>query len=94
MLGCQKNENKDYQSNAQDKENEIKELKVKISKIEQLIKTEVHSQEDMNEKVNGSPIKSVTFRIGSSDDRLRIYWQDGSKTDLPCTKEQSIWACG
>ncbi len=39
-------------------------------------------------------IKEVTFRIGTEDDRLRIYWSDGRKTDLPCTKEQNIWACG
>ena len=40
------------------------------------------------------PIKSLTFRTGSKDDRLRIYWEDGKKSDLPCSKEQSIWICG
>jgi len=25
---------------------------------------------------------------------LRIYWADGSTSDLPCTKEQGTWACG
>lgn len=39
-------------------------------------------------------VKSLTFRIGSSDDRLRIYWADGTTTNLPCTKEQGTWACG
>tara|TARA_Y100001968_G_C19255275_1_gene666472 strand:- start:393 stop:614 length:222 start_codon:yes stop_codon:yes gene_type:complete len=43
---------------------------------------------------NEGPIKSLTFREGSKDDRIRIYWSSGKKTDLPCTKEQSIWACG
>jgi hypothetical protein len=32
--------------------------------------------------------------MGSDDDRLRIYWADGSRTDLPCTKEQSTFVCG
>ncbi len=40
------------------------------------------------------PIKSVTLRLGTKDDRLRIYWADGTNSDLPCTKEQSIWVCG
>lgn len=39
-------------------------------------------------------IKSLTFRSGTSDDRLRIYWADGSVSDLPCTKEQNTLACG
>jgi len=45
-------------------------------------------------KAPSGPIKSLTFRQDTKDDRLRIYWADGSKSDLPCTKEQSIWVCG
>jgi hypothetical protein len=39
-------------------------------------------------------IKSLTLRSGSDDDRLRIYWANGSTTDLPCTKEQATLVCG
>ena len=39
-------------------------------------------------------VKSLTYRSGTSDDRLRIYWADGRVTDLPCTKEQNTLACG
>jgi hypothetical protein len=39
-------------------------------------------------------IRSLTYRSGTADDRLRIYWADGSVSDLPCTKEQSTLACG
>ena len=39
-------------------------------------------------------VKSITFRSGTNDDRLRIYWADGSSSNLPCTKEQNTWACG
>jgi hypothetical protein len=39
-------------------------------------------------------VKSITFRSGSGDDRLRIYWADGSTSDLPCTKEQTTTVCG
>jgi len=45
-------------------------------------------------KPPAGPVKSLTFRMGSDDDRLRIYWADGTSSDLPCTKEQSTWACG
>ena len=41
-----------------------------------------------------SKIKSLTLRLRSDDDRLRIYWQDGKVSDFPCTKEQRTWACG
>lgn len=39
-------------------------------------------------------IKSITYRSGTSDDRLRIYWSDGRVSDLECTKEQNTMACG
>ena len=45
-------------------------------------------------KPPAGPVKSLTFRMGSEDDRLRIYWGDGTTSDLPCTKEQGTWACG
>ncbi|MEB3234912.1 MAG: hypothetical protein VKM98_05760 [Cyanobacteriota bacterium] len=47
-----------------------------------------------NGKAPAGVIKSLTYRSGTSDDRLRIYWSDGSVSDLPCTKEQSTLACG
>jgi hypothetical protein len=45
-------------------------------------------------KPPAGPVKSLTFRSGSADDRLRIYWADGSSSDLPCTKEQGTLVCG
>lgn len=45
-------------------------------------------------KVPAGLIKSLTYRSGTSDDRLRIYWSDGKVSDLPCTKEQSTLVCG
>ena len=39
--------------------------------------------------------QSLTLRIGSDDDRLRLYWADGQRSDLSCSKEgNGIWACG
>tara|TARA_Y100001968_G_scaffold69251_1_gene60358 strand:+ start:127 stop:336 length:210 start_codon:yes stop_codon:yes gene_type:complete len=69
-------------------------LKVKISELEKLIQIKVKSDSEIITKGESSPIKSITFRADSKDDRIRIYWVVGRKTDLPCTKEQSIWAYG
>jgi len=45
-------------------------------------------------KPPAGPVKSLTYRSGTSDDRLRIYWSDGKVSDLPCTKEQNTLVCG
>ncbi len=73
---------------------EINQLKIRISQIEESLKGNSSNQPKEESKVSINPIKSITFRMGSNDDRIRIYWEDGRKTDMPCTKEQSIWACG
>ncbi len=65
----------------------IEELELKLGKRD--LKTDPKEN-----KAPKGPIKSLTFRLGTKDDRLRIYWADGSNSDLPCTKEQSIWVCG
>ena len=45
-------------------------------------------------KAPAGAVKSLTYRSGTNDDRLRIYWADGSTSDLPCTKEQNTLVCG
>ena len=95
LSGCQKNESPNQRPNTQSKE--IKRLELRLTKIEGQVddlerKLPIHGERDI--KTPAGPIKSVTFRIGTEDDRLRIYWADGRNSDLPCLKEQSIWACG
>ncbi len=75
-------------------ENALKSLERRLSKIEQQKTINNQSNYKQDIKIPTGPIKSITFRIGTKDDRLRIYWADGSSSDLPCTKEQSTWACG
>ena len=70
---------------------------LKIQQLEQRLNKLSIPTTDGTDKAGKPPagvIKSLTFRLGSEDDRLRIYWADGSKTDLPCTKEQSTYVCG
>jgi len=71
--------------------NTINQLEKRILKLENGLKNEF---KDSDNKNKSATIKSLTFRLGTEDDRLRIYWSNGMKTDLPCTKEQNIWACG
>jgi hypothetical protein len=71
------------------------QLDLKLQQLEQkLIKLTPSNAADKAGKPPAGPVKSLTLRSGSEDDRLRIYWADGSTTDLPCTKEQSTLVCG
>tara|TARA_Y100001968_G_C19451390_1_gene768902 strand:+ start:259 stop:627 length:369 start_codon:yes stop_codon:yes gene_type:complete len=70
------------------------DLLKRIVQIERRLGSGSNSTKKQDQKAPKGPIKSITFRLNTKDDRLRIYWADGSKSDLPCTKEQSIWACG
>lgn len=75
----------------------IEELNLKIQQLEQRLNTLARQSADAADRKGNPPagvIKSLTLRTGTEDDRLRIYWADGSTTDLPCTKEQSTFACG
>ncbi len=75
----------------------LDQVDLKIQQLEQrLNKLSIRSEDgaDRAGKPPAGVIKSLTLRLGSDDDRLRIYWADGSKTDIPCTKEQSTYVCG
>jgi hypothetical protein len=74
----------------------IEQLELKIQQLEQrLNKTDLRpNPADPAGKPPAGVVKSLTLRTDTEDDRLRIYWADGSKTDLPCTKEQTTLVCG
>lgn len=75
----------------------IDQLNLKIQLLEQRLNklaNEGHNGSDPQGKPPAGAIKSLTVRTGTADDRLRIYWADGTSTDLPCTKEQSTFVCG
>ena len=91
--GCNKTDQQPLTTNSYSKE-EISLLQKRIEILEnRLNKNLKNPSEETLSKATGA-IKSITFRIGTKDDRLRIYWEGGRTSDLPCTKEQSIWACG
>jgi hypothetical protein len=87
LLGCQSNPPQDSQ--------QIQRLELRLQQLEQRLNgLQSPSLGDPSARVPIGPIKSITFRTGTADDRLRIYWDNGTRSDLPCTKEQSTWVCG
>lgn len=87
LAGCQSGPSAEGQK--------LERLELRLQQLERRL---AHPDEadtaDKGGKPPAGPVKSLTFRMGSADDRLRIYWADGTTSDLPCTKEQSTWACG
>ena len=72
----------------------INRLEQRIEQLERQVGEQLPRASDNSNKVPAGPISSITLRTGTADDRLRIYWADGTRSDLPCTKEQNTWACG
>jgi hypothetical protein len=89
LAGCQRGPSAESQR--------IEELEFKIQQLEERL-NKVSAQRANGSDRAGKPpagvVKSLTLRSGTEDDRLRIYWADGSTTDLPCTKEQATLVCG
>jgi len=89
--GCQSSTSRDIQQLQQRQE----QLQLQVQQLEQRLNaTTPRDGADRQGKPPAGPVKSLTYRSGTSDDRLRIYWADGSRSDLPCTKEQATLACG
>ena len=90
LAGCQGGQRSGSAS-----QEEMKRLELRIQQLEARQAKQAGSDaRDPSGKAPAGPVKSLTFRMGTADDRLRIYWADGSTSDLPCTKEQGTWACG
>ncbi len=87
VTGCQRGPSAESQR--------LDQLQLRVDQLEKRLSLSHASDPgDRAGKPPAGVVKSLTFRMGSQDDRLRIYWADGSTSDLPCTKEQGTWACG
>jgi hypothetical protein len=88
LTGCQ-------QAASTDQTERLERLELRLQQLEQRqAHPDRQNTADQAGRPPSGPVTSLTFRMGSSDDRLRIYWADGTSSDLPCTKEQGTWACG
>jgi hypothetical protein len=73
----------------------IDQLELKIQQLEKRLNTiAVPDPTDRAGKPPAGPVKSLTYRTTDAGNRLRIYWSDGSTTDLECNQEQATLACG
>ena len=83
------NPSPEAQSNQQ-----IRALERRLDQLEQQLRV-VEGGPASDSKTPAGPLRSLTLRIGTTDDRLRMYWADGQTSDLLCNQEgQSTWACG
>lgn len=75
----------------------IDQLELKIQQLEtrlNQVSSQVKQQPDRGSRLPKGAIKSLTYRTAEDGNRLRIYWADGSQTDLECNQEQATLACG
>ena len=74
---------------------ELNRLEQRLTKLERELGSRPPSQETQDPKAPAGPIRSLTLRVGTDDDRLRLYWADGQTSDLICSEEgKGTWACG
>ena len=73
----------------------IKQLERRINQLEQELQELKSPSGDADSKTPAGPLRSLTLRIGTEDDRLRMYWADGQTSNLICSEEgKGVWACG
>ena len=73
----------------------IEQLERRVNKLEQELQKLKSPAGDADSKTPAGPLRSLTLRIGTEDDRLRMYWADGQTSNLICSQEgKGVWACG
>ena len=76
-------------------EDALERLERRLDQLEQRLEAQKNGSVSNDARTPAGPLQSLTLRIGSDDDRLRLYWADGQRSDLSCSKEGTgIWACG
>jgi hypothetical protein len=94
LSGCDPR-NRKPSAAVQDLQQRQEQLDLKLQQLEKrLNEIPAPNGADSAGRPPAGPVKSLTLRTGSEDDRLRIYWADGSSSDLPCTQEQNTLVCG
>ena len=73
----------------------LAQLERRLNQLEQELQEWKSPPSDADSKTPAGPLRSLTLRIGTEDDRLRMYWADGQTSNLICSQEgQGVWACG
>ena len=70
-------------------------LELRVNQLEQKLSSSSPGNAELDQNVPAGPLQSLTLRLGTDDDRLRLYWADGQSSDLLCSEEgKGVWACG
>ena len=73
----------------------LERLELRVNQLERDLKDVERPALETDSKTPPGPLRSLTLRLGTDDDRLRLYWADGQESDLICSQEgQGTWACG
>ena len=73
----------------------LERLELRVNQLEQKVSSRNPGNAELNQTVPAGPLQSLTLRLGTDDDRLRLYWADGQSSDLLCSEEgRGVWACG
>ena len=60
----------------------IEKLERRINQLEKKLQELRSPAGDPDSKTPAGPLRSLTLRIGTEDDRLRMYWADGQTSKL------------
>jgi len=73
----------------------LERLELRVNQLERALSSRNPGNAELDQKVPAGPLQSLTLRLGTDDDRLRLYWADGQSSDLICSEEgRGVWACG
>ena len=73
----------------------LERLELRVNQLERDLNDVRRPAQDPDSKTPPGPLRSLTLRLGTNDDRLRLYWADGQDSNLICSQEgRGTWACG
>ena len=93
LAGC--NSSSRVNESTPDNSAALEQLELRVNQLERDLKDIERPALETDSKTPPGPLRSLTLRLGTDDDRLRLYWADGQESNLLCSQEgKGTWACG